>query len=180
MEALMNWMLRFVMVSILLGSLSVTPRVSAQEEAQDVSVDESRALLESIDPYLPRAEVAGEVDVFGSTSMDAMAHGWAIGFKKFHPKVKIVISAEGSETVFARLAKNPASLGMVSRPVTQEDLAQLKEIGLKNPAALMVAREALGVFVHNDNPRSTYQRFAFFVLHLLPRAESVTYLQQAT
>jgi phosphate transport system substrate-binding protein len=152
MEAFMNCLLRFVMALILLASLFAAPRVRAQDKALDVSVEEMRAVLESIDPYLPQAEVAGEVDVFGSTSMDTMAHGWAIGFKKFHPKAKIVISAEGSETVFARLAKNPASVGMVSRPLTQEELAKLKEIGLKNPVALMVAREALGVFVHKDNP----------------------------
>jgi phosphate transport system substrate-binding protein len=126
--------------------------IGAQEQAEGVSVEEIRAALESIDPYLPKAEGVGEVDVFGSTSMDAMAHGWAIGFKKFHPKSKIVISAEGSETVFDRLAKNPTSIGMVSRPVTEAELAKLQKVGLKQPVALMIAREALGVYVHKDNP----------------------------
>jgi phosphate transport system substrate-binding protein len=141
----------FVWVA-LVANLFAASRIVAQEQGKDVSVQEIRAILNSIDPYLPRAEVTGEVDVFGSTSMDAMAHGWAIAFKKFHPKAKVVVSAEGSETVFERFAQNPASVGMVSRPVTVEELAELKKVGLKKPVALMVAREALGVFVHKDNP----------------------------
>ncbi len=124
----------------------------AQEAESDDSIHEVRALLDSIDPYLPSEEIAAEIQVFGSTSMDTLAHGWATGFKKFHPQASVVISAEGSETVFKRLAENPSSIGMSSRPVTESDLAKLKESGLKRPVAVMVAREALGVFVHESNP----------------------------
>ncbi len=41
---------------------------------------------------------------------------------------------------------------MVSRPIAADELAQLKALGLKNPVALEVAKEALGVFVHQSNP----------------------------
>lgn len=119
---------------------------------QTLSVEEIRSLLHSIDPYLPEREVAVEIDVFGSTTMDYLAHGWALGFKNFHPDAKVVISAEGSETVFGRLLKNPGSIGMLSRPVTEEELKKLKDEGLKKPIAIQVARDALGVFVHKDNP----------------------------
>ncbi len=130
---------------------------SASQQGPDghLSIEEIRSLLDSIDPYLPKAEIQGEVDVFGSTSMDTMAHGWVQGFKKFHPKVEVVISAEGSETVFDRLLKNPGAMCMLSRPVTEEDIARLKAEGLKNPVAIQVARDALGVFVHQDNPLET-------------------------
>jgi phosphate transport system substrate-binding protein len=81
-----------------------------------------------------------------------MAHGWAAGFKKFHPDSKLVISAEGSETVFDRVANNPSSIAMVSRPVSDEDLKRLKESGMKQPVAVLVAREPLGIFVNRKNP----------------------------
>lgn len=96
--------------------------------------------------------MSAEIDLFGSTSMDTMAHGWATAFKEFHPKANVVISAEGSETIFKRLAANPAGIGMMSSLVTDSDLEKLKQSGLKNPVAIMVAREPLGVFVHRDNP----------------------------
>lgn len=41
---------------------------------------------------------------------------------------------------------------MLSRPVKEEELAMLKKKGLKQPVAFVVAREALGVFVHPSNP----------------------------
>ncbi len=128
------------------------PQVTQQPGKTEPCVDEIRCLLDSIDPYLPEGEVSGEIDMFGSTSMDVLAHSWTRGFKKFHPGTEVVISAEGSETVIDRLAKNPSSIGMLSRPVTEEDLTRLKEVGLKNPVAVQVAREALGVFVHQSNP----------------------------
>ena len=126
--------------------------VSSQTPKTQLSVEEINSLLDSIDPYLPEQEVSGEIDIFGSTSMDVLAHRWSTGFKGFHPNVKVVISAEGSESVFDRLARNPSSIGMLSRPVTKEDLANLKTKGLKKPVAIQVAREALGVFVHQSNP----------------------------
>ena len=138
-----------VPVLMLLGN--VLPS-QAQQAKPDRSVEEIRAVLDAIHPYLPQREVETEVDVFGSTSMDALAHGWSVGFKKFHPKAEVVVSAEGSETVFERLAKSPGSIGMLSRPVTQEDLEKLQKAGLKRPVAIMIAREALGVFVHESNP----------------------------
>lgn len=142
---------------VLLISIPIDRDASSQDTKSPAgnattSVQELRAVLQSINPYLPVAEVGSEIDVFGSTSMDSLAHGWAIGFQRFHPKAKIVISAEGSETVFDRMSKNPASIGMLSRPVTDQDLAELKRRGLKQPVAVMIAREALGVYVHESNP----------------------------
>ncbi len=133
-------------------SPSQTPDLNEAPASKQLSVEEIGALLDSIDPYLPGETVSGEIDMFGSTSMDLLAHKWANGFKNFHPEVEVVISAEGSETVFGRLAKNPSSIGMVSRPVTTEDLESLKAAGLKRPVAIQVAREPLGVFVNAGNP----------------------------
>lgn len=113
------------------------------------SVHEIRQLLDAIDPYLPGKPIKVEVDVFGSTTMDALAHGWAGNFKNFYPDAEVVVSAEGSETVFQRLAKSPSSVGMLSRHVTADEL---RKSGLKQPVAVMVSHEALGVFVHKDNP----------------------------
>jgi hypothetical protein len=47
----------------------------SQEPPPSKMVEEIRAALNEIDPYLPGVEIAAEVDLFGSTSMDTMAHG---------------------------------------------------------------------------------------------------------
>ena len=86
-----------------------SPKTEPQIQAQKkLSAEEIRSLLDSIDPYLPTEEAATEIDIFGSTSMDVLAHSWASGFKKFHEGSKFVISAEGSETVIDRLSQNNA------------------------------------------------------------------------
>lgn len=118
----------------------------------ELSVEEIRALLRAINPYLPQQKITTEVDLFGSTSMDAMAHNWATAFKRFHPEATVTISAKGTESVFEELGKKPGSIGMMSRPVSPEDLDRLKSLGLKNPVAVQVARDALGVYVNESNP----------------------------
>ncbi len=142
-------------------------------EAQ-MSVEQIGALLDAIDPYLPEQEdIAAEIDIFGSTSMDALAHGWAVGFEKFHPQSNIVVSAKGSETALRSLAEYPTSIGMFSRPVTDDELAQLKQAGLKEPVAINVAREALAVYVNDKNPVEdiTYPQLAALFCAEDPSAE---------
>ncbi|MEM8735454.1 MAG: substrate-binding domain-containing protein, partial [Planctomycetota bacterium] len=141
------------LATIMVGSVACSSHISAQDGAKPkVSVEQCTAMLQSIDPYQPRVQVEGKVAVFGSTSMDAMAHGWSAGFKRFHREAEIVVSAAGSEATFDELIKNPSGVGMLSRPVTDKELDELKKKGLKQPVAFIVAREALGVFVHPDNP----------------------------
>lgn len=150
-------LLRLCLVSLVLLNLvaSAPQRLAAQESSNNASVEQLAAMLQSIDPYRPQAEVRGKVQVFGSTSMDALAHGWVLGFKHFHSQVNVEISAAGSDEAFERLVTNPSAIAMFSRPVTQQELEQLKQRGLKNPVAFVVAREALSVFVHASNPVST-------------------------
>ena len=145
----------------------LTPPSSAEQADSALSVQEVREMLNSVDHYLPadpEKDLNVEIDVFGSTSMDSLAHGWASGFKQFHPNAKVVISAEGTDSVFERLSKSPASVGMLSRPVTAEDLKELKEMGLVDPIAISVARQALGVFVHKNNPLESISREQFELL----------------
>ncbi len=127
----------------------------AQDASSNASVEQLTAMLQSIDPYRPNSEIAETVQVFGSTSMDALAHGWANGFRQFHPRAKVEISAAGTEESGARLLTNPTAIAMFSRPVTEAELADLRRQGLKNPMAFVVAREALSVFVHSTNPTAT-------------------------
>lgn len=164
-------MARRVCVAWVLSVLFVSLHSAAchgDDGSGQLSVQEVRSVLESIPPYLPEREVTAEIEVFGSTSMDSMAHGWAAGFNKFHPSAEVSISAEGSETVFDRLIKNPSALGMVSRPVSAEELSRLAAGGLKQPVAVMVAREGLGVFVHESNPLASVTQDQFMNLFSSP------------
>ena len=105
------------------GSVFGLQSARCQQQNQ-ASVEELTAILQAIDPYRPAKEVVGTVRVYGSTSMDALAHGWAGGFKQFHPRAVIEISGTGSEETFDRLQSAPDSVAMLSRPITEAELAE--------------------------------------------------------
>ncbi len=137
----------FAMVAIASAALASDPPTQ--------SVEKLRALLSSIDPYLPKEQVSGKLVVYGSGSMDGLMHAWAENFSDFHPKATFEISGLPEDQATAKLIADPSSIWMVSRPIGADELAQLKAKGLKNPVALEVAKEALGVFVHQSNPVKT-------------------------
>ena len=144
---------RCLLITIsLIGTMSWSmPVASAEDQA---SAAQLAALLRTIDPYRPQSQVTGNIRVFGSPSMDALAHGWAEGFAYFQPGARVEIHGAPDTAALAKLLEAPESIAMVSRPITEEELADLKQRGLKNPMALAVAREALAVFVNSANPVS--------------------------
>lgn len=138
----------------LLLTLPATVSVAQGVQSKGGSVEQLTAMLQVIDPYCPNASVSETVAVFGSTSMDALAHGWASGYKQFHPQAKVEISAANSEQLLPMFKTHPTGVAMISRPVAAGELDELRKQGLKQPVAFMVAREALSVYVHQSNPVS--------------------------
>ncbi len=147
--------LRLTAMLALALALSTVPALAQEATSTSASVEQLTAMLQAIDPYRPQGVTTETVQVFGSTSMDALAHGWATGFKQFHPQAKVEIAAAGSDQFSTLFKDNPAGVAMISRPVTRQDLDELRKQGLKNPVAFMVAREALSVYVHKSNPVSS-------------------------
>jgi len=112
-------------------------------------------LLHSIDPYQPREVVSGEIQMFGSSTMDGLAHAWGENFREFHPEICIEVASMGDSAGVERMIAEPRGIWMVSRPVRAEELESLKSQGIQQPVAIEVARQALGVFVHPTNPVTT-------------------------
>lgn len=146
-------MLRTMLLLPALFSIMVAVAGGARAADQaNQSVEELRALLHRIDPYLPKEQVSGRLVVYGSGSMDGLMHAWAENFRDFHAKSTVEVSGLPEDASIQKLVGDPSSIWMVSRPIAPEELLDLKKKGLRNPVALQVAREALGVFVHPSNP----------------------------
>ncbi len=131
---------------------AISPLRAADPGGAVCSVEKLRMLLHSIDPYMPNDVVSGEIHIFGSATMDGLAHAWGENFQEFHPKSRLEKASMSESAGAQRLIDEPSGIWMVSRPVRQEELESLKTKGLKEPVAFEVAREALGVFVHPSNP----------------------------
>ena len=149
--------MRLAVLAILCAVLAIPQRVGAQapvaqQAASASGIAELYGMLQAIDPYRPSSEVSGEIRVVGSTAMDTVAHMWAAGFNKFHKNVKVVITAAGSADALKQMVNDRKVVAMLSRPVKDEEIDELKKAGVQQPTRFIVAREALGVWVHSSNP----------------------------
>jgi phosphate transport system substrate-binding protein len=135
-----------------LGLLALSAAVQAATSEPGVAPADGPApvtapdALASLPPYLPKAPVAGELTLAGSTAMNQLAHLWGSGLAHLHPDAKLKITMYDSAQVLPRLAKGEMQVGLMSRPLTE---AELKAGGI---VAFATAKDVLGIVVHPDNP----------------------------
>jgi phosphate transport system substrate-binding protein len=72
-------------------------------------------------------------------------------FRAAHPDVNFEIAAEGSSTGIAAIISSTADIGMSSRPVSDQELAQAKANGV-DMKSIVVAYDGIAVIVNKDNP----------------------------
>jgi len=102
--------------------------------------------------YRPAAQVSGTVNVAGSTEGGLLAGQWARAFAEVQPKVKVNVGGRSSAQAAQALAAGSAHIAAMSRRMTAaEQAACARKLGGK-PAELIVAIDALAVFVHRTNP----------------------------
>ncbi len=87
----------------------------------------------------------------GSDTMVNLALAWAERYQSAHPEVTIAVTGGGSGTGLASLANNTVDLANASRKIKAEELAQATAAGA-DPQEFVVARDAIAVIVHPDNP----------------------------
>jgi phosphate transport system substrate-binding protein len=102
--------------------------------------------LAGLPPYLPKAPVSGKLALAGSSAMNQLALLWADGLKHMHPDAKVDVDMYESGQVLARLSSGEMQIGLMSRPLTEQEI---KDHGV---VALATAKDVLGVVVHADNP----------------------------
>jgi phosphate transport system substrate-binding protein len=96
--------------------------------------------------------VAGTLTSVGSDTASALLTRWAAGFQARHPGARIQAQASGSASAPIALTEGAADLGPMSRPMNAaEDTAFRARYGYA-PTRVIVAHDAIAVFVHPDNP----------------------------
>jgi phosphate transport system substrate-binding protein len=87
----------------------------------------------------------------GSDTMVNLALYWAEEYQKLHPEVRISVTGGGSGTGISSLINNTVDLANASRQIKSEEIESAKENGV-DPIEYVVARDAIAVIVHPDNP----------------------------
>jgi phosphate transport system substrate-binding protein len=100
--------------------------------------------------------ISGSVKSVGSDTLNELMTGWAEEFHKFYPNVKIEIEGKGSSTAPPALIEGTAQFGPMSRAMKESEIDDFKKKYGYPPVQIKVAVDALGVFVHKDNPIKSF------------------------
>jgi phosphate transport system substrate-binding protein len=132
-----------VIMALVGGLIAMSGAVTALAQ---VAVDQA------LKPYEKVSGVSGNLNSIGSDTLNNLMTLWAEGFRAIYPNVNIQIEGKGSSTAPPALIEGTAQLGPMSRSMkaTESDAFE-KKYGYK-PTEIKVAIDALGVFVHKDNP----------------------------
>ncbi|HJV89523.1 MAG TPA: PstS family phosphate ABC transporter substrate-binding protein [Holophagaceae bacterium] len=130
---------------------------------QPVSIEPGKAVVEAAaprseppgpQPYVAERAVEGPVRCVGSDSMEPLMMLWALDFKARHPKSDLELRCKGSATAPKALLAGETLLGHMSREMTSEELAAFRAKFGYDPLRIVVAADALAVYVNANNPIS--------------------------
>ncbi len=114
------------------------------------------ANAQSIDPNLPEYEavsgVSGNLTSIGSDTLNNLMTLWSEGFRSIYPNVAVQIQGAGSGTAPPALVEGTAQFGPMSRPMRGTEIEEFEARYGYEPLPMRGAIDAIGVFVHRDNP----------------------------
>lgn len=129
------------------------PRPAAAAHAGEVpAAPPTIALDPALPDYVPAEIMAQRLRTVGSDTMDRLIQSWEQRFTQWHSGVKLRHEGKGSGTAIRALLEGFAHLGPMSRPFTDSERNEfLSEQGYE-PIQLVVAMDALAIYVHASNP----------------------------
>lgn len=122
-----------IAILLLVFSTSCRPASSSEEAASDSS--------------------ATYIENKGSDTIVNLALAWAERYQGEHPEVRISVTGGGSGTGIASLINGTVDIANASRQIKEEEIAEAEANGVE-PVEHIIARDAIAVIVHPENPVS--------------------------
>jgi len=94
---------------------------------------------------------AAYIENRGSDTIVNLALAWAERYQALHPEVRISVSGGGSGVGLTALTNGTVDIANASRQIKPEEVEQARARGIE-PIELVIARDAIAVIVHPDNP----------------------------
>ncbi len=102
--------------------------------------------------YAPKTVLTGRLRSIGSDTMDSVVARWEELFTKYHPNLRIMHEGRGSSTGTPALVDGQADFAPMSRAMLEAEAVKFRERFGYDATQIRVAIDALGVYVHPDNP----------------------------
>jgi phosphate transport system substrate-binding protein len=91
----------------------------------------------------------------GSDTLVNVAQAWAETYPTINPAVAVAVSGGGSGTGIAAMINGTVDIANASRKMKDKEMKRAKESG-QDPVEFVVGYDALAVFIHQDNPATTF------------------------
>ncbi len=91
------------------------------------------------------------IKIEGSDTMLLLNRELGSQYAADRPEVRMQVQGLGSNTGVAALLEGRVPIGASSRPLKPHEIARFKELYGVEPEEIIVARDALAVYVHNNN-----------------------------
>ncbi|VAX11048.1 Phosphate ABC transporter, periplasmic phosphate-binding protein PstS (TC 3.A.1.7.1) [hydrothermal vent metagenome] len=91
----------------------------------------------------------------GSDTLVNVAQAWAEKYREVNPEVAVAVSGGGSGTGIAAMINGTVDIANASRKMKKKELGHAKKRG-KNPIEHIVGYDALVVFLHQNNPATSF------------------------
>ena len=141
-------LLRLVSLTIFSFALLFLQPLAAAEYGKSVRLDPNLPI------YHPLAinQVKGELKLGGSNTLSHVAASWIRSFQKIYPEAKITVEVNGSRAAVENVKSGKTQIGLLSRRVREDEIAQFQKKFGYSPTVLTPCLERTAIFVHRDNP----------------------------
>ena len=102
--------------------------------------------------------LSGTLTIVGSDTLATLVLRWTEAFRSGHPHVLTQVQTPGSASAPIALLEGAADIGAMSRPMDAEEQHAFAQRFGYAPTPIVVAHDAIVVFVHPDNPLAAITR----------------------
>lgn len=99
----------------------------------------------------PQATPAEIIENKGSDTIVNLALAWAETYQAANPAIRISVTGGGSGTGIASLINGTVDIANASRQIKNEERQNAEDNGI-NPVEFIIARDAIAIIIHSDNP----------------------------
>lgn len=126
------------------------------QEGQNVVAEIGYVPIAAVEPPADQqSPEAATIKVTGSDTMVNLAAAWAEKYRAKHPNVDIQVNGGGSGVGIASLIDGTVDLADASREMKPQEKEKAEANSGKTVTEIVVALDALAVYVHKDNPLDT-------------------------